>query len=55
MMDKVELCGAEQYKARQRYRGTSGSITSGQSGGLSYLFHEGLYTFGPRTGHGLCT
>ena len=32
MMDTVELCGAEQYKTRQRYRGTSESITSGQSG-----------------------
>ena len=31
MMDKVELCGAEQYNARQRYPCTSESITSGQS------------------------
>ena len=22
--------------------------------GTVYLFHEGLYTFGPRMGHGLC-
>ena len=38
MMNRVELCGAEQYKAGQRYRGTGESITSGQSGDCPIYF-----------------
>ena len=41
MMDKVELCGAEQYKTRQRYPCTSESITSGQSGDCP-VYSQGL-------------
>ena len=54
MMDKVELCGAEQCKARQRYLCTSESITSGQSGDCPVYLQGFIYTSVLRTDHGSC-
>ena len=54
MMDKVELCGAEQCRTRQRYLYTSESITSGQSGDCPVYSQGFIYTWGSRTDHGLC-
>ena len=43
MMGRVELCGAEQYKTRQRYPATGESITSGQSGDCPVYSQEFIY------------
>jgi hypothetical protein len=55
MLDKVELCRAEQYGQGQRYLYTSESITSGQSGDCLVYSQGFIYTFGLCTDHGLCT
>jgi hypothetical protein len=53
MMDKVELCGAEQYRTGQRYW-VLVRVSQVDSLGTVRFICKGLYTFGPHTGHGLC-